>query len=182
MHKKIISLAVLTLLAINFSCSNKKQDNSAFDVKFQTINGDDCHNCFGKLVVSKGSLVDTIKDGQWGKSANYQIFKINSKEYLFTSYSYSYPMGERWGEYKIYSLENSTFMKKLFEKAISEYKEKNLADNQKSINYIISREIKVSLKDSIGFLTKMKVKKCPEIEGENCETIFEDTSLEYYTY
>jgi hypothetical protein len=28
----------------------------------------------------------------------------------------------------------------------------------------------------------MKLKKCPEIEGENCETIFEDTSLEYYTY
>jgi len=28
----------------------------------------------------------------------------------------------------------------------------------------------------------MKVNKCPEIEGEDCETIFEDTSLEYYTY
>ena len=46
----------------------------------------------------------------------------------------------------------------------------------------MSREIKVSLKDSIGFFIKMKLKKCPEIEGENCETIFEDTSLEYYTY
>ncbi len=182
MYKKIISLAVITLLLFVSSCSNKKPDESSIEVKIQSIKGDDCHNCFGKLVVSKGSLIDTIKDGQWGKSANYQIFKINSKEYLFTSYSYSYPMGERWGEYKIYSLENSTFMKKLFEKAISEYKEKNLSDNQKSINYIISREIKVSLKDSIGFLTKMKVKKCPEIEGENCETIFEDTSLEYYTY
>ena len=46
----------------------------------------------------------------------------------------------------------------------------------------MSREIKVSLKDSIGFFIKMKLEKCIEIEGENCETIFEDTSLEYYTY
>jgi len=182
MLKKFISLVVLTLVAINFSCSNKKEDNSGFDVKFKTIKGDDCHNCFGKLVVSKGSLVDTIKGGQWGKSVDYQTFKINSKEYLFTSFSYSYPMGERCNDYKIYSLESTTFMKKLFEKAITEYKENNQTENGISINYIMSREIKVSLKDSIGFSIKMKVNKCPEIEGEDCETIFEDTSLEYYTY
>ena len=65
---------------------------------------------------------------------------------------------------------------------ITEYKENNLTENGISINYLMSREIKVSLKDSIGFFIKMKVKKCPEIEGEDCETIFEDTSLEYYTY
>ena len=182
MLKNITTLVVLTLLLINFSCSNKKQDNAGFDVKFETIKGNDCHNCFGKLVVSKGSLVDTIKGGQWGKNVDYQTIKINSKEYLFTSFSYSYPMGERCNEYKIYSLESSSFMKKLFEKAITEYKENNLTENGISINYLISREIKVSLKDSIGFFIKMKVKKCPEIEGENCETIFEDTSLEYYTY
>ena len=182
MHKKIISLAVLILLLFVSSCSNKRPDESSIEVKIQSIKGDDCHNCFGKLVVSKGSLIDTIKDGQWGKSANYQIFKINSKEYLFTSYSYSYPMGERWGEYKIYSLESSTFMKKLFEKAIAEYKENNEIENGMSINYTMSRDIKVSLKDSIGFFIKMKVEKCPEIEGKKCETIFEDTSLEYYTY
>jgi hypothetical protein len=182
MHKKFTFLVILVLLVINSSCSNKKPENSAFDVKFQTINGDDCHNCFGKLVVSKGSLVDTIKGGQWGKNVDYQTFNINSKEYLFTSFTYSYPMGERCNEYKIYSLESSSFMKKLFEKAITEYKENNLTENRISVNYIISREIKVSLKDSIGFFVKMKVKKCPEIEGEDCETIFEDTSLEYYTY
>ena len=182
MHKKFISLVVLTILIINVSCSNKKHDNSGFDVKFKTIKGDDCHNCFGKLVVSKGSLVDTIKGGQWGKNVDYQTLKINSKEYLFTSFSYSYPMGERCNEYKIYSLESNTFMKKLFEKVITEYKENNLTENEVSINYIMSREIKVSLIDSIGFFVKMKVKKCPEIEGEDCETIFEDTSLEYYTY
>ena len=67
-------------------------------------------------------------------------------------------------------------MKKLFEKAITEYKENNLIENGISINYLMSREIKVSLIDSIGFFIKMK------IEGENCETIFENTSLEYYTY
>jgi hypothetical protein len=182
MLKNITTLVVLTLLVINSSCSNKKQDNSGYDVKFETINGYDCHNCFGKLVISKGSLVDTIKGGQWGKSVNYQTFNINSKEYLFTSFSFSFPMGERCNQYKIYSLESSTFMKKLFEKAITEYKENNLTENGVSINYLISREIKVNLKDSIGFFIKMKVKKCPEIEGENCETIFEDTSLEYYTY
>jgi len=91
-------------------------------------------------------------------------------------------MGERLNEYRIYSLESSTFMKKLFEKAITAYKERNLTEKGMSINYIISREIKVSLKDSLGFFIKMKVKKCPEIEGENCETIFEDNNLEYYTY
>ncbi len=182
MHKKHIYLVVLTLLLINFSCSHKKQDNSGFDLKFETITGDDCHNCFGKLVVRKGSLVDTIKGGQWGKNVNYQTFKINFKEYLFTSFSYSYPMGERCSEYKIYSLESSSFMKKLFEKVITEYKENNLTENGISINYLVSREIKVNLKDSIGFFVKMKVKKCPEIEGQDCETIVEDTSIEYYTY
>ena len=178
MHKKFNFLVVLTLLVINLSCFNKKQDKSVFDVKFKTITGDDCHNCFGKLVVSKGSLVDTIKGGQWGKTVDYQTFNINSKKYLFTSFTYSYPMGERCSEYKIYSLESATFMKKLFEKAITEYKENNITENGIPTNYIISREIKASLKDSIGFFVKMKVKKCPEIEGEDCETIFEDTSLE----
>jgi len=182
MNKKFASIVILTLLVFNFSCSNKKEDNSGFDVKFKTIKGDDCHNCFGKLVVSKGSLVDTIKGGQWGKNVDYQTLKINSKEYLFTSFSYSYPMGERCNEYKIYSLESTTFMKKLFEKAITEYKEKNLTENGIPTNYIMSREIKVSLKDSIGFFIKMKVNKCPEIESVDCETIFEDTSFEYYTY
>ena len=91
-------------------------------------------------------------------------------------------MGERCNLYKIYSLESSTFVKKLFEKVITQYKERDLTENGISINYLISREIKVSLKDSLGFFIKMKVKKCPEIEGVDCETIFEDTSLEYYTY
>ena len=98
MLKNITTLVILSILVINFSCSNKKQDNAGFDVKFKTIKGNDCHNCFGKLVVSKGSLVDTIKGGQWGKSVDYQTFNINSKEYLFTSFSYSYPMGERCNE------------------------------------------------------------------------------------
>jgi hypothetical protein len=182
MHNKITYFAIFCLLLINFSCSHKKQDNSGVAVKFETLKGDDCHNCYGKLVVSKGSLVDTIKGGQWGKSVDYQTIKINSKEYLFTSFSYSYPMGERCNEYKIYSLESSSFMKKLFEKAITEYKENNLTENGISTNYLISREIKVSLKDSIGFFIKMKVKRCPEIEGKDCETIFEDTNLEYYSY
>jgi len=182
MLKYLTPIVALTIMILYFSCYNKKQDNSGFDVKFQTINGDDCHNCFGKLVVSKGSLIDTIKGGQWGKCVEYHKFNIKSKEYLFTSFSYSYPMGERCNEYKIYSLESSSFMKKLFEKVITEYKENNLTENGISINYIISREIKVSLKDSIGFFIKMKVKKCPEIEGVNCEDILEDINLEYYTY
>jgi len=182
MLKYLTPIVALTIMITYSSCSNKKQDNSDFDVKFETIKGEDCHNCFGKLVVRKGSLFYTIKGGQWGKNVDYHKFTINSKEYLFTSFSYSYPMGERCNEYKIYSLESSSFMKKLFEKAITEYKENNLTENGISINYLMSREIKVSLKDSIGFFIKMKVNKCPEIEGVDCETIFEDTSLEYYTY
>jgi hypothetical protein len=91
-------------------------------------------------------------------------------------------MGERCNSYKIYSLESSTFIKKLFEKVITQYKEMNLTENGISINYLISQEIKVSLKDSLGFFIKMKEKKCAEIESVDCETIFEDTSLEYYTY
>jgi hypothetical protein len=151
MLKHLKASLLLTILIINFSGSHKKQDDSNFDIKFETIKGDDCHNCFGKLVVSKGSLVDTIKGGQWGKSVDSQTFKINSNEYLFTSFSYSYPMGERCNQYKIYSLESSSFMKKLFEKAITEYKENNLTENGISINYLMSRKIKVNLKDSIGF-------------------------------
>jgi hypothetical protein len=182
MLKYITSLVALIIIIFNFSCSEKKQDNSGFNVAFETIKGNDCHNCFGELVVSRGTLTDTIRGGQWGKSVDYQSFKINSKKFLFTSFSYSYPMGERSNEYRIYSLESSTFMKKLFEKAITEYKERNITENGMSINYVISRDIKASLKDSIGFFIKMKIRKCPEIEGENCQDIFEDTSLEYYTF
>lgn len=92
-----------------------------------------------------------------GKSVDYQTLNVNSKQYLFTSFSYSYPMGERCNVYKIYSLESSTFMKKLFEKTITEYKENNLTENGISINYLISRDIKVSLKDSIGFFRKNEI-------------------------
>ena len=50
-----------------------------------------------------------------------------------------------------------------FEKVIAEYKENNEIENGISINYLMSREIKVSLKDSIGFFIKMKLEKCIEI-------------------
>jgi len=77
MLKLITYLVTITIIIINFSCSEKKQDNSGFDVKFETIKGDDCHNCFGKLVVTKGTLIDTIKGGQWGKSVDYQTGYAN---------------------------------------------------------------------------------------------------------
>ena len=73
-------------------------------------------------------------------------------------------------------------MKKLFEKVITKYKERNQAEKDISINHSIFRDIKISLKDIIVFAITTKLKKWPELEGVDCETIFEDTSLEYYTY
>lgn len=56
-------------------------------------------------------------------------------------------------------------------------KEKNV-----SINYTMERDVQVTLKDSIGFLVKLKIKKCPELENVPCQEIFDDTNLEYYIY
>jgi hypothetical protein len=174
-------LFFIILLLCNYAC-DKTQDNTSNDLNFKTLKGQDCKDCEGYLVITKGKQSDTIKGGQWGKVVNYNTFKIQGKKYLFTNFTYSYQMGTKLNEYKIYSLEKKQYLKKLFEKAIVVYEEKNMKEKNVSINYTMERDVQVTLKDSIGFLVKMKIKKCPELENVSCHEIFDDTNLEYYTY
>ncbi|MBV2224147.1 MAG: hypothetical protein KUL74_04760 [Cloacibacterium sp.] len=178
--KRIIFLLLIFVFYL-FSCDKAKQ-NDYDNISFKVYKGEDCKDCQGKLVVVKGKQIDTIQGGQWGQNLNYKTFKIKNKNYLFTNFTYSYQMGTRLKEYKIFSLDDSQYLKKIFEKVIVEYEERNMKENGVYMNYIMNRDVKVSLKDSIGFIVKMKIEKCPEIENTPCIEIFNDTSLEYYKY
>lgn len=76
-------------------------------LNFKTIKDYDCKDCEGYLVITRGKQSDTIEGGQWGKVVNYNTFKIQGKKYLFTNFTYSYQMGTKLNEYKIYSLEKT---------------------------------------------------------------------------
>ena len=51
-----------------------------YEISFQEIESKYCRNCYGSLVVEKGSLSDTIFGGQWGNVVNYKLIKIKEKE------------------------------------------------------------------------------------------------------
>lgn len=181
MRSRTILYLLLQLIIIFYSCNNSN-DNISYNLNFKTQKGQDCKDCEGYLIITKGKQSDTIKGGQWGKVVNYITFNIKGKKYLLTNFTYSYQMGTKLNEYKIYSLEKQQYLKKLFEKAIVVYEERNMKEKNVSINYTMERDVQVTFKDSIGFLVKMKIKKCPELENVPCQEIFDDTNLEYYTY
>ena len=105
---------LITILTLGVSVANAQQE---YEISFQEIQSKYCRNCYGSLVVNKGSITDTIYGGQWGNVVNYKLVKIKGKEYLNTYYNYGFPMGQTVMQYKIHSLEDDNFLKPIFEKS-----------------------------------------------------------------
>ena len=79
---------LLVILIFGLFYTNAQQKS---EISFEEIESKYCRNCYGSLVVKKGSFLDTIYGGQWGNSVNYKLIKIKDKEYLNTYYRYGYP-------------------------------------------------------------------------------------------
>lgn len=64
---------LITILILCMSFANAQQKSK---LNFKEIESKYCRNCYGSLVVEKGSLSDTIFGGQWGNVVNYKLIKI----------------------------------------------------------------------------------------------------------
>ena len=168
---------LITILTLGVSFANAQQE---YEISFQEIESKYCRNCYGSLVVEKGSLSDTIFGGQWGNVVNYKLIKIKEKEYLNTYYNYGFPMGQTVMAYKIHSIEEHNFLEPIFEKTFELYRETHRNYNDVPTNFIFDRTVDVKIKNGIEFDTKLQVSYCPEIEGEQCDILFEETYIDFY--
>ena len=123
---------------------------------------------------------DTIFGGQWGNVVNYKLIKIKEKEYLNTYYNYGFPMGQTVMVYKIHSIEENNFLEPIFEKTFELYRETHRKYNDVPTNFIFDRKVDVKIKKGIEFDIKLQVSYCPEIEGEQCDVLFEESYVDFY--
>ena len=172
--KKIV---LKLLLIFGMSFANAQQE---YEISFQEIESKYCRNCYGSLVVNKGSITDTIYGGQWGNTVNYKLIKIKDKDYLNTYYNYGYPMGQTVMQYKIHSLEDDNFLKPIFEKSYELYIETHRNYNNLPVNYVYERTVDVKIKKGIEFDVNLEVSYCPEIEGEQCDILFKESYIDFY--
>ncbi len=169
-------LSVILIFGLFFTNAQQKSD-----ISFKEIESEfSCRNCYGSLVVEKGSVSDTINGGQWGDPVNYELIKIKDKEYLNTNYRYGYPGGQAVMVYKIHSLDQDNFLVPVFEKSIEVYRETHRDYNNTPVNFIFERNVDIKLKKGIEFEISLKIGYCPEIEDEKCETLFEETHIDFY--
>ena len=168
---------LITILTLGVSVANAQQE---YEISFQEIESKYCRNCYGSLVVNKGSITDTIYGGQWGNVVNYKLVKIKGKEYLNTYYNYGFPMGQTVMAYKIHSIEEHNFLEPIFEKTFELYRETHRNYYDVPTNFIFDRTVDVKIKNGIEFDIKLKVSYCPEIEGEQCDILFEETYVDFY--
>ena len=150
------------------------------DISFKEIESEFCRNCYGSLVVVKGNVSDTINGGQWGQPVNYELVKIKDKEYLYTNYLYGHPGGTAVMVYSIHSLDQDNFLVPLFEKSIDVYRETHRDYNNIAVNFIFERNVDIKFKNGIEFEIGLKISYCPEIEDEKCETLFEESHIDFY--
>lgn len=176
-NKKMNVKHLITILILCMSFANAQQKSK---LNFKEIESKYCRNCYGSLVVEKGSLSDTIFGGQWGNVVNYKLVKIKGKEYLNTYYNYGFPMGQTVMAYKIHSIEEHNFLEPIFEKTFELYRETHRNYNNVPTNFIFDRKVDVKIKNGIEFDIKLKVSYCPEIEGEQCDILFEETYVDFY--
>lgn len=54
---------LITILTLGLSFANAQQES---EISFQEIESKYCRNCYGSLVVNKGSITDTIYGGAMG--------------------------------------------------------------------------------------------------------------------
>ena len=168
---------LLVILIFGLFYSNAQQESK---LNFKEIESKYCRNCYGSLVVEKGSLSDTIFGGQWGNVVNYKLIKIKEKEYLNTYYNYGFPMGQTVMVYKIHSLEDKNFLKPIFEKSYELYIETHRNYNSLPVNYVYERTVDVKIKNGIEFDVNLKVSYCPEIEGVQCDILFRESYVDFY--
>ena len=168
---------LITILILCMSFANAQQKSK---LNFKEIESKYCRNCYGSLVVEKGSLSDTIFGGQWGNVVNYKLIKIKEKEYLNTYYNYGFPMGQTVMVYKIHSLEDKNFLKPIFEKSYELYIETHRNYNSLPVNYVYERTVDVKIKNGIEFDVNLKVSYCPEIEGVQCDILFKESYVDFY--
>jgi hypothetical protein len=168
---------LITILTLGVSFANAQQE---YEISFQEIESKYCRNCYGSLVVEKGSLSDTIFGGQWGNVVNYKLIKIKDKEYLNTYYRYGYPGGHAVLKYKIRSIEEQNFLEPIFEKSFELYRETHRDYNDVPTNYIFDRTINIKIKNGIEFDVNLVVSYCPEVEDEPCDQLFEESYIEFY--
>ena len=172
---KFNNLILIVIFSISFA--NAQQESK---ISFKEIESRNCRNCFGSLIVEKGSLSDTIYGGQWGNVVNYKLIKIKEKEYLNTYYRYGYPGGDTEMVYKIHSIEKHNFLKPIFEKTFELYRETHRDYNDVPTNFIFDRTVNIEIKKGIEFNVSLKVSYCPEIEGEQCDILFEESYIDFY--
>ena len=175
--KKMNVKHLITILILCMSFANAQQESK---LNFKEIESKYCRNCYGSLVVEKGSLSDTIFGGQWGNVVNYKLIKIKDKEYLNTYYNYGFPMGQTVMAYKIHSIEDQNFLEPIFEKTFELYRETHRNYNDVPTNFIFDRKVDVKIKKGIEFDIKLQVSYCPEIEGEQCDVLFEESYVDFY--
>ena len=168
---------LLVILIFGLFYTNAQQKS---EISFEEIESKYCRNCYGSLVVKKGSFSDTIYGGQWGNSVNYKLIKIKDKEYLNTYYRYGYPGGQAVMEYKIHSIEEQNFLEPIFEKSFELYRETHRDYNDVPTNYIFDRTINIKIKNGIEFDIKLVVSYCPEVEDIPCDQLFEESYTEFY--
>ena len=82
--------------------------------------------------------------------------------------------------YKIHSIEQDKFLEPIFEKTFELYIETHRDYNDLPVNYIYERTVDVKLKNGIEFDINLKVSYCPEIEGEQCDILFEERYIDFY--
>ena len=172
---KVYNLIIILFFSISFACAQQESK-----ISFKEIESKYCRNCYGSLVVEKGSLSDTIFGGQWGNVVNYKLIKIKEKEYLNTYYNYGFPMGQTVMVYKIHSLEDKNFLKPIFEKSYELYIETHRNYNSLPVNYVYERTVDVKIKNGIEFDVNHKVSYCPEIEGVQCDILFKESYVDFY--
>ena len=171
LNKKIKILFLLFSIILNSQNIAVKELSAKYD----------CRGCPGSLVVKNENKVDTIFGGQWGNPPEYKFIEINNKEYLHIFGNYGFAMGLRTNVNKLYSLDNETFLEKVFEKEHITYRETFREYNGLNINFVIEREIKTTIENGFKFEIKLTIRSCPEILGyENCDEIITETMTEFY--
>ena len=105
----------------------------------------DCHMCPGILVVKKNNLTDTLKLGSWGRLPYYELIPDNDKTYLFVESDY-FSGGTNEKNIIIYSTENESFLKIVFQKAFLSMEYKYKKDEAYSFEEI-SREFQYKLEN-----------------------------------
>ena len=171
LNKKIKTLFLLVSTILNSQNITVKELRAKYD----------CRGCPGSLVVKNENKVDTIFGGQWGNPPEYKFIEINNKEYIYTYGNYGFAGGLRSNINRLYSIDNETFLEKVFDKEHITYRETFRSYDGLNINFVIERYIKTTIENGFKFEIKLTIRSCPEILGyENCDEIITETMTEFY--